>query len=102
MGHNIFEFSHPCDHEELRNNLRVTAGVCVENVTRIDVQFWLYSVFFLRGTYIFKQVYLFNFLNCLFLRGSLERWKEGLCHEDKKRSDTQRKKRQPQVSYVEG
>ncbi|KAI9546879.1 hypothetical protein NQZ68_022825 [Dissostichus eleginoides] len=25
MGHNIFEFSHPCDHEELRNNLRVTA-----------------------------------------------------------------------------
>uniref|UniRef100_A0A4W6EKC2 PAS domain-containing protein n=1 Tax=Lates calcarifer TaxID=8187 RepID=A0A4W6EKC2_LATCA len=29
MGHNIFEFTHPCDHEEIRNNLRLTAGVCV-------------------------------------------------------------------------
>uniref|UniRef100_A0A3Q3KXR2 Endothelial PAS domain protein 1 n=1 Tax=Mastacembelus armatus TaxID=205130 RepID=A0A3Q3KXR2_9TELE len=28
MGHSIFEFTHPCDHEEIRNNLRVTAGVC--------------------------------------------------------------------------
>ncbi|XP_026172280.1 endothelial PAS domain-containing protein 1 isoform X2 [Mastacembelus armatus] len=26
MGHSIFEFTHPCDHEEIRNNLRVTAG----------------------------------------------------------------------------
>ncbi|KAM6898844.1 endothelial PAS domain-containing protein 1 isoform 2-T2 [Lycodopsis pacificus] len=25
MGHNIFEFTHPCDHEEIRNNLRLTA-----------------------------------------------------------------------------
>ncbi|KAF3704257.1 Endothelial PAS domain-containing protein 1 [Channa argus] len=25
MGHNIFEFAHPCDHEEIRNNLRLTA-----------------------------------------------------------------------------
>ncbi|XP_074475752.1 endothelial PAS domain-containing protein 1 isoform X2 [Sebastes fasciatus] len=25
MGHNIFEFTHPCDHEEIRNNLRITA-----------------------------------------------------------------------------
>ncbi|XP_049916098.1 endothelial PAS domain-containing protein 1-like [Epinephelus moara] len=25
MGHNIFEFSHPCDHEEIRHNLRLTA-----------------------------------------------------------------------------
>ncbi|XP_029311523.1 endothelial PAS domain-containing protein 1 [Cottoperca gobio] len=23
MGHNIFEFTHPCDHEEIRNNLRL-------------------------------------------------------------------------------
>ncbi|XP_068439750.1 endothelial PAS domain-containing protein 1 [Clinocottus analis] len=29
MGHNIFEFTHPCDHEEIRNNLRLTAeDVC--------------------------------------------------------------------------
>lgn len=28
-GHNLFEFAHPCDHEEIRNNLRITAGVCV-------------------------------------------------------------------------
>ncbi|XP_045925435.1 endothelial PAS domain-containing protein 1 [Micropterus dolomieu] len=26
MGHNIFEFTHPCDHEEIRNNLRLSAG----------------------------------------------------------------------------
>ncbi|XP_022599007.1 endothelial PAS domain-containing protein 1 [Seriola dumerili] len=25
MGHNIFEFAHPCDHEEIRTNLRLTA-----------------------------------------------------------------------------
>uniref|UniRef100_A0A4W6EHY7 PAS domain-containing protein n=1 Tax=Lates calcarifer TaxID=8187 RepID=A0A4W6EHY7_LATCA len=25
MGHNIFEFTHPCDHEEIRNNLRLTS-----------------------------------------------------------------------------
>ncbi|XP_010733559.2 endothelial PAS domain-containing protein 1 [Larimichthys crocea] len=25
MGHSIFEFTHPCDHEEIRNNLRLTA-----------------------------------------------------------------------------
>ncbi|XP_062298124.1 endothelial PAS domain-containing protein 1 [Scomber scombrus] len=25
MGHNIFDFTHPCDHEEIRNNLRLTA-----------------------------------------------------------------------------
>ncbi|XP_028286370.1 endothelial PAS domain-containing protein 1 isoform X2 [Parambassis ranga] len=25
MGHNIFEYTHPCDHEEIRNNLRLTA-----------------------------------------------------------------------------
>ncbi|XP_026207464.1 endothelial PAS domain-containing protein 1 [Anabas testudineus] len=25
MGHSIFEFAHPCDHEEIRNNLRLTA-----------------------------------------------------------------------------
>uniref|UniRef100_A0A665T2E0 Endothelial PAS domain protein 1b n=1 Tax=Echeneis naucrates TaxID=173247 RepID=A0A665T2E0_ECHNA len=25
MGHNIFEFIHPSDHEEIRNNLRLTA-----------------------------------------------------------------------------
>ncbi|XP_070846841.1 endothelial PAS domain-containing protein 1 [Chaetodon trifascialis] len=25
MGHNIFEFTHPCDHDEIRNNLRLTA-----------------------------------------------------------------------------
>uniref|UniRef100_UPI0037E7B888 endothelial PAS domain-containing protein 1 isoform X2 n=1 Tax=Semicossyphus pulcher TaxID=241346 RepID=UPI0037E7B888 len=24
MGHNIFEFTHPCDHEEIRSNLRLT------------------------------------------------------------------------------
>ncbi|KAM6963992.1 endothelial PAS domain-containing protein 1 [Tautogolabrus adspersus] len=24
MGHNIFEFTHPCDHEEIKNNLRLT------------------------------------------------------------------------------
>uniref|UniRef100_A0A3Q0R4B3 Endothelial PAS domain protein 1b n=1 Tax=Amphilophus citrinellus TaxID=61819 RepID=A0A3Q0R4B3_AMPCI len=24
MGHNIFEYTHPCDHEEIRNNLRLT------------------------------------------------------------------------------
>lgn len=29
MGHSIFEFTHPCDHEEIRNNLRLTAGVFV-------------------------------------------------------------------------
>uniref|UniRef100_A0A667YTH0 Endothelial PAS domain protein 1b n=1 Tax=Myripristis murdjan TaxID=586833 RepID=A0A667YTH0_9TELE len=23
MGHNIYEFTHPCDHEEMRNNLHV-------------------------------------------------------------------------------
>ncbi|XP_029953673.1 endothelial PAS domain-containing protein 1 [Salarias fasciatus] len=29
MGHNIFEYAHPCDHEEIKHNLRVTAeGVC--------------------------------------------------------------------------
>ncbi|XP_075314342.1 endothelial PAS domain-containing protein 1 [Odontesthes bonariensis] len=28
MGHNIFEYTHPCDHEEIRNNLRLTAEVC--------------------------------------------------------------------------
>ncbi|XP_034564234.1 endothelial PAS domain-containing protein 1-like [Notolabrus celidotus] len=26
MGHNIFEFTHPCDHEEIRNNLRLATG----------------------------------------------------------------------------
>ncbi|XP_071764024.1 endothelial PAS domain-containing protein 1 [Centroberyx gerrardi] len=26
MGHNIYEFTHPCDHEEIRNNLRLFAG----------------------------------------------------------------------------
>uniref|UniRef100_A0A673AWM3 Endothelial PAS domain protein 1b n=1 Tax=Sphaeramia orbicularis TaxID=375764 RepID=A0A673AWM3_9TELE len=26
MGHNIFEFTHPCDHEEIRNNLRLSPG----------------------------------------------------------------------------
>lgn len=26
MGHNIFEYTHPCDHEEIRSNLRLTAG----------------------------------------------------------------------------
>uniref|UniRef100_A0A3Q2DSH6 Endothelial PAS domain protein 1 n=1 Tax=Cyprinodon variegatus TaxID=28743 RepID=A0A3Q2DSH6_CYPVA len=26
MGHNIFEYTHPCDHEEIRHNLRQTAG----------------------------------------------------------------------------
>uniref|UniRef100_A0A668TML8 Endothelial PAS domain protein 1b n=1 Tax=Oreochromis aureus TaxID=47969 RepID=A0A668TML8_OREAU len=25
MGHNIFEYTHPCDHEEIRSNLRLTA-----------------------------------------------------------------------------
>ncbi|XP_015231396.1 PREDICTED: endothelial PAS domain-containing protein 1 [Cyprinodon variegatus] len=25
MGHNIFEYTHPCDHEEIRHNLRQTA-----------------------------------------------------------------------------
>ncbi|XP_053197584.1 endothelial PAS domain-containing protein 1 [Scomber japonicus] len=25
MGHNIFDFTHPCDHEEIRSNLRLTA-----------------------------------------------------------------------------
>ncbi|XP_014824135.1 PREDICTED: endothelial PAS domain-containing protein 1 isoform X1 [Poecilia mexicana] len=25
MGHNIFEYTHPCDHEEIRHNLRLTA-----------------------------------------------------------------------------
>ncbi|XP_037320503.1 endothelial PAS domain-containing protein 1 [Pungitius pungitius] len=25
IGHNIFEFTHPCDHDEIRNNLRLTA-----------------------------------------------------------------------------
>uniref|UniRef100_A0A3B5BF01 Endothelial PAS domain protein 1b n=1 Tax=Stegastes partitus TaxID=144197 RepID=A0A3B5BF01_9TELE len=24
MGHNIFEYTHPCDHEEIRHNLRLT------------------------------------------------------------------------------
>ncbi|XP_029934205.1 endothelial PAS domain-containing protein 1 [Myripristis murdjan] len=27
MGHNIYEFTHPCDHEEMRNNLRLSADV---------------------------------------------------------------------------
>ncbi|KAM4715209.1 endothelial PAS domain-containing protein 1 [Anableps anableps] len=27
MGHNIFEYTHPCDHEEIRHNLRLTAEV---------------------------------------------------------------------------
>uniref|UniRef100_A0A3Q4BFC2 Endothelial PAS domain protein 1b n=1 Tax=Mola mola TaxID=94237 RepID=A0A3Q4BFC2_MOLML len=27
MGYNIFEFTHPCDHEEIRNNLHLTEGV---------------------------------------------------------------------------
>ncbi|XP_074520129.1 endothelial PAS domain-containing protein 1 [Halichoeres trimaculatus] len=26
MGHNIFEFTHPCDHEEIKNNLRLATG----------------------------------------------------------------------------
>ncbi|XP_016889599.1 endothelial PAS domain-containing protein 1 [Cynoglossus semilaevis] len=26
MGHNIFDFTHPCDHEEIRNNLRQMPG----------------------------------------------------------------------------
>ncbi|CAN9509041.1 unnamed protein product [Ophioblennius macclurei] len=26
MGHNIFEYAHPCDHEEIKHNLRVPAG----------------------------------------------------------------------------
>ncbi|XP_028989744.1 endothelial PAS domain-containing protein 1 [Betta splendens] len=25
MGHSVFEFAHPCDHEEIRSNLRLTA-----------------------------------------------------------------------------
>ncbi|KAM8837059.1 endothelial PAS domain-containing protein 1 [Spinachia spinachia] len=25
IGHNIFEFTHPCDHDEIRNNIRLTA-----------------------------------------------------------------------------
>ncbi|KAM9715919.1 endothelial PAS domain-containing protein 1 isoform 2-T2 [Menidia menidia] len=25
MGHNIFEYTHPCDHEEIRHNLRLNA-----------------------------------------------------------------------------
>ncbi|XP_057681585.1 endothelial PAS domain-containing protein 1-like [Corythoichthys intestinalis] len=25
MGHNVFEFMHPCDHEEIRSNLRLSA-----------------------------------------------------------------------------
>ncbi|XP_061612117.1 hypoxia-inducible factor 1-alpha-like isoform X5 [Phyllopteryx taeniolatus] len=25
MGHNVFEFTHPCDHEEIRSNLRLSA-----------------------------------------------------------------------------
>uniref|UniRef100_A0A665TNB7 PAS domain-containing protein n=1 Tax=Echeneis naucrates TaxID=173247 RepID=A0A665TNB7_ECHNA len=29
MGHNIFEFIHPSDHEEIRNNLRLTASECL-------------------------------------------------------------------------
>lgn len=29
MGHNIFEFTHPEDHEEIRSNLRLTTGVCM-------------------------------------------------------------------------
>uniref|UniRef100_M4ANF0 PAS domain-containing protein n=1 Tax=Xiphophorus maculatus TaxID=8083 RepID=M4ANF0_XIPMA len=34
MGHNIFEYTHPCDHEEIRHNLRLTAGWCVLNQKR--------------------------------------------------------------------
>ncbi|TNN68408.1 Endothelial PAS domain-containing protein 1 [Liparis tanakae] len=30
MGHNIFEFTHPCDHEEIRNSLRLTP-VCFKS-----------------------------------------------------------------------
>lgn len=41
-------------------------------------------------------------VNWLLFRGSLDGCEEGFCHEDKKRSDTQRKKRQPQIGYVEG
>uniref|UniRef100_A0A3Q3WYY4 Endothelial PAS domain protein 1b n=1 Tax=Mola mola TaxID=94237 RepID=A0A3Q3WYY4_MOLML len=28
MGYNIFEFTHPCDHEEIRNNLHLTEVWC--------------------------------------------------------------------------
>lgn len=57
-------------------------------------------VLFLRDhTSLNRFIYILNYL---FFRGSLVRWKEGLCHEDKKRSDAQRKERKPQVSYVEG
>ncbi|XP_034050337.1 endothelial PAS domain-containing protein 1 isoform X1 [Thalassophryne amazonica] len=35
MGHNIFEFTHPCDHEEVRNSLRLPAGVRTDLVMRI-------------------------------------------------------------------
>uniref|UniRef100_A0A8B9JV28 Endothelial PAS domain protein 1a n=1 Tax=Astyanax mexicanus TaxID=7994 RepID=A0A8B9JV28_ASTMX len=28
-GHSIFDFTHPCDHEEIRENLSIKAGACV-------------------------------------------------------------------------
>ncbi|KAM9425822.1 endothelial PAS domain-containing protein 1 [Pholidichthys leucotaenia] len=34
MGHNIFEYTHPCDHEEVRNNLRLTAEEALCGVKR--------------------------------------------------------------------
>lgn len=45
MGHNIFDFTHPCDHEEIRNNLRQMPGVCV-CVSRSVWPYFLASFFF--------------------------------------------------------
>lgn len=119
MGHNIFEFTHPCDHEEIRNSLLLTPGVwacvcvclcvCVtiedcqqqESVFRFGFTFC--GCVFYGRSYRFEQVFpCITYIIAVFLRGRLVRCKEGLGPEDKKRSDTQRKKHQPQVSYVEG
>ena len=79
MGHNIFEFTHPCDHEEIRSNLRLTAGVCVCVCVCVCVSVeQAFAVSYESSI----QVYLCSLLKCLFsFRGSLAWCKERLCDE---------------------
>uniref|UniRef100_A0A3Q2P1H8 Endothelial PAS domain protein 1 n=1 Tax=Fundulus heteroclitus TaxID=8078 RepID=A0A3Q2P1H8_FUNHE len=51
MGHNIFEYTHPCDHEEIRHNLRLTAGwkKCRENNKHKDFVMRIKSALTHRG-----------------------------------------------------
>ena len=92
MGHNIFDFTHPSDREEIRSNLQLMSGVCV-------------CVCVCGGgikSVIFCRFKLYSSVNCLFFRGSLVQCHEDLRPEDKKHSDPERKKHQPQISDVEG